>query len=157
MKESGTDLAARGGTRTRGWLRAGQAFLAAAQFGVGCWALLFPHSFFAVPWVGMGMEYNVHLMTDYGAMSLATSVALGAGALTMERTVIRTGLVVYLVFAVPHLVIHIGLVHHLAPGGRAPLLAALTVAVLIPVVLLGLTRSPRQGAAGPAQPACSRT
>ncbi|MFF2198299.1 hypothetical protein [Streptomyces sp. NPDC058157] len=105
----------------------------------------------------MGMPYNVHLMTDYGAMSLATSVALGAGALTMERTVIRTGLVVYLVFAVPHLVIHIRLMHHLAPGGRAPLLAALTVAVLIPAVLLGLTRPPRQGAAGPAQPACSRT
>ncbi|MER7343296.1 hypothetical protein ABT403_36390 [Streptomyces sp. NPDC000075] len=113
-----------------------------AQLGVGCWALLFPHSFFAVPWVGMGMAYNVHLVTDYGAMSLATAVALGAGALTMERTAIRTGLVVYLVFAVPHLAIHIRLVHHLAPGDRAPLLAALTVAVLIPTVLLWLLSPP---------------
>ncbi|MGW6705084.1 hypothetical protein ACWGDE_09350 [Streptomyces sp. NPDC054956] len=138
VKDPKTDLAARESSRTRGWLRAGQVFLAVTQFGVGCWALLFPYSFFAIPWVGMGMAYNVHLMTDYGAMSLATSVALGAGALTMQRAVISTGLVVYLVFAAPHLVIHIGLVHHLAPGHRVPLLTALTLAAVIPTALLGL-------------------
>ncbi|MEU3169621.1 hypothetical protein [Streptosporangium sp. NPDC006930] len=104
------------------WLRAGLAFLAVAQFAVGCWALLLPRSFFDIPWVGMRMPYNAHLMMDYGAMSMA-----------------RTALAVYLVFAAPHLVIHVQLLHHLTPGERVPLLAALTAAVVIPLVLLPLT------------------
>ncbi|TGB08559.1 hypothetical protein E2651_18850 [Streptomyces sp. MZ04] len=128
----------------RGLLRAGLVFLAAVQFFVGCWALLFPRSFFDVPWVGMGMSYNAHLMMDYGAMSLATSVVLGVGAVTMRQTMVRTGLAVYLVFALPHLVIHIRLLHHLTAGQRVPLLTALTAAVVIPVVLLGLTGPTRR-------------
>jgi hypothetical protein len=87
----------------RTWLRAGLTFLAVAQFGVGCWALLLPRSFFNIPWVGMHMPYNAHLMMDYGAMSLATSVALGVGVFIVRRSVVRTGLAVYLTFALPHL------------------------------------------------------
>ncbi|WP_327108301.1 hypothetical protein [Nonomuraea glycinis] len=123
----------------RTWLRAGLAFLAVAQFAVGVWALLFPRSFFDIPWVGMRMPYNAHLMMDYGAMSLATSVVLAVSFFTVRRSMARTALAVYLVFAVPHLVIHIQLLHHLTPGERVPLLAGLTAAVLIPLVLLPLT------------------
>ncbi|AJT63257.1 hypothetical protein T261_1571 [Streptomyces lydicus] len=130
----------------RSWLRTGLAFLTVAQFTVGCWALLSPRSFFDIPWVGMRMPYNAHLMMDYGAMSLATSVALGVGAVTMRQSMIRTALAVYLVFAVPHLVIHIRLLHHLTPGQRVPLLTALTAAALIPLLLLMLTgRTRREG------------
>lgn len=128
------------------WLRSGLAFLAAVQFAVGCWALLAPRSFFDISWVGMGMHYNAHLMMDYGAMSLATSVVLGVAAVTMVQLMIRTALAVYLVFAVPHLVIHIRLLHHLAPDQRVPLLTALTAAAVIPLILLGLTfRSRKEG------------
>jgi len=123
----------------RTWLRAGLAFLAVAQFAVGVWALLFPRSFFDIPWVGMRMPYNAHLMMDYGAMSLATSVVLAVSFFTVRRSMARTALAVYLVFAVPHLVIHIQLLHHLTPAERVPLLAGLTAAVLIPLVLLPLT------------------
>nr|WP_199836348.1 hypothetical protein [Streptomyces sp. NRRL F-4489] len=123
----------------RTWLRAGLAFLAAAQFTVGGWALLLPRSFFAIPWVGMHMAYNAHLMRDYGAMSLATSVALGVGAVRLRRSAARTALAVYLAFAAPHLVIHLQLMHHLAPADRVPLLTALTAAVAIPLALLPLT------------------
>ncbi|MET8000577.1 hypothetical protein [Nonomuraea glycinis] len=123
----------------RTWLRAGLAFLAVAQFAVGVWALLFPRSFFDIPWVGMRMPYNAHLMMDYGAMSLATSVVLAVSFFTVRRSMARTALAVYLVFAVPHLVIHIQLLQHLTPGERVPLLAGLTAAVLIPLVLLPLT------------------
>lgn len=125
--------------KARTWLRAGLAFLATAQFGVGCWALLLPRSFFNIPWVGMHMPYNAHLMMDYGAMSLATSVALGVGVFIVRRSVIRAGLIVYLTFALPHLAIHVRLLHHLTPGQRVPLLIALTAAVVIPLVLLPLT------------------
>ncbi|MFF5115101.1 hypothetical protein [Streptosporangium sp. NPDC000509] len=121
------------------WLRAGLAFLAVAQFVVGGWALSSPRSFFDIPWVGMRMPYNAHLMMDYGAMSLATSVVLGVSFFIVRRSIARTALAVYLVFAVLHLVIHVQLLHHLTPGERVPLLAALTVAVVIPLVLLPLT------------------
>ncbi|MEU4766231.1 hypothetical protein AB0H12_23540 [Actinosynnema sp. NPDC023794] len=129
--------------RTEKLLRAGIAFLTATQFGVGCWALFLPRSFFDVPWVGMHMPYNAHLMMDYGAMSLATSVVLGVAVLTTERLVVRTALVTYLMFAVPHLVIHLRLSHHLAPADRARLLIALTTAVLIPLALLLLSTRPQ--------------
>ncbi|MCG5215857.1 hypothetical protein [Streptosporangium sp. KLBMP 9127] len=125
----------------RTWLRGGLAFLAAAQFVVGCWALLLPRSFFDIPWVGMRMPYNAHLMMDYGAMSLATSVALGVSVFIVRRSMVRTALAVYLVFAVPHLVIHLRLLHHLTPGERVPLLMALSVATVIPLVLWPLTTS----------------
>ncbi|MFF3029449.1 hypothetical protein ACFVS7_00305 [Streptomyces rubiginosohelvolus] len=57
---------------------------------------------------------------------------------------IRTALTVYLVFALPHLLIHVRLLHHLTPGQRVPLLTALTAAVVIPLVLLALTRRARK-------------
>ncbi|CNG63953.1 Uncharacterised protein [Mycobacterium tuberculosis] len=120
-------------------LRAGLALLAISQFCFGCWALFAPRSFFAIPWVGMRMPYNAHLMMDYGAMSLATSVALGVSALIVRRSLARSALAVYLVFAVPHLGIHIRLLHHLAPAERVPLLIALSTAVAIMLILLFLT------------------
>lgn len=121
------------------WLRAGLAFLAVVQFAVGGWALLFPRSFFDIPWVGMRMPYNAHLMMDYGAMSLATSAVLGVSVFIVRRSMARMALAVYLVFAAPHLAIHIQLLHHLTPGERVPLLTALSAAVVIPLVLLPLT------------------
>ncbi|MFD1939673.1 hypothetical protein ACFSKW_50270 [Nonomuraea mangrovi] len=123
----------------RTWLRAGLAFLAVTQFAVGGWALLFPRSFFAIPWVGMRMPYNEHLMMDYGAMSLATSVVLGVSVFVVRRSLARTALAVYLVFAVPHLAIHLRLLDHLTPGERVPLLIGLPAAIVIPLVLLALT------------------
>ncbi|MEU4704344.1 hypothetical protein [Nonomuraea dietziae] len=123
----------------RTWLRAGLAFLAVAQFAVGGWALLFPRSFFDIPWVGMRMPYNAHLMMDYGAMSLATSVVLGVSVFIVRRSMARTALAVYLAFAAPHLAIHLQLLHHLTPGEHVPLLIALAAAVVIPLVLLPLT------------------
>ena len=123
----------------RTWLRSGLAFLCVVQFAVGVWALLFPRSFFDIPWVGMRMAYNAHLMMDYGAMSLATSVVLGVSVFVFRRSMARTALAVYLVFAAPHLVIHIRLMHHLTPGERVPLLTGLAAAVAIPLVLFPLT------------------
>ncbi|WP_035697466.1 hypothetical protein [Glycomyces tenuis] len=121
------------------WLRSGLAFLAVVQFAVGCWALVLPRSFFDIPWVGMRMPYNAHLMMDYGAMSLATSVVLGVSAVVMGRIMTRTALAVYLVFAVPHLAIHLSMLHHLKPDERMPLVIALAAAVAIPLALLPLT------------------
>ncbi|MEV6135905.1 hypothetical protein AB0L63_07545 [Nocardia sp. NPDC051990] len=130
-----------------GWLRAGLGFLTASQLVVGVWALFFPGSFFALEVVGMGMAYNEHLMRDYGAMTLASSVVLGAATIGMSPWLTRTALVMYSVWAVPHFLIHVAMVGHLAPLTAAILLVMLGLAVLLPTGLLVLalrTASPAQ-------------
>lgn len=137
--------------RARGVLRVGLAFLGASQLAVGVWALLAPESFFGFRWVGMGMAYDVHLVADYGALSVATSVVLLVAAVTLTRTMARTALVTYLAFAVPHLVIHLRLLDHLEPAGRGPLVTALTVAVVLGVALVPLTAHARTDGEGQAE------
>lgn len=122
----------------RAWLRSGLAFLAAVQAAVGCWALLLPQSFFALPVVGMGMADNEHLMRDYGAMSLASAVVLGAAAWSLATVLVRAALLMYLVWSVPHFLIHVRLLGHLTPGQGTWLLVLLGAAVALPAALLGL-------------------
>lgn len=123
----------------RAVLRGAVVFLLATQLVIGCWALLFPRAFFAIPWVGMRMDYNEHLMLDYGAQSLALSVVLVAAVVVTTRFLVRIALGSYLVFAVAHLVIHARLLHHLTPVEGTGLMIALATAVVIPTVLLVLT------------------
>ncbi|ASR37251.1 hypothetical protein BAY61_22155 [Prauserella marina] len=118
------------------WLRLGLGFLCATQLVVGLWALVLPARFFALDVVGMGMAYNEHLMRDYGAMSLASAVVLGAATLRTRTWLTRTALVMYLTWAVPHLVVHISMIGHLAPSTAALLLTALFLAVALPSGLL---------------------
>lgn len=123
---------------TRTVLRGGLTFLAATQIAVGFWALLFPQSFFDIPWVGMRMHYNEHLMRDYGAMSLAMSVVLVAAVVFARRQLICIALTTYLVFAVSHFVIHFRMLHHLTPTEGTALMIGLGFAVAIPAALLAL-------------------
>ncbi|GAA2784201.1 hypothetical protein [Saccharopolyspora taberi] len=129
----------------RVWVRIGLVLLGVAQLGVGVWALLLPRAFFAIPVVGMGMPYNPHLMMDYGALSVATSIVLGVAAVTMRPGMIRTALAVFLAFAVPHLLIHVRFLHHLPPDQGAWLLTWLGLAVVVPVVLWVLGERARRG------------
>ncbi|HEY3712239.1 MAG TPA: hypothetical protein VGL64_22880 [Amycolatopsis sp.] len=124
----------------RQWLRAGLEFLAASQLFAGAWALFLPTRFFALDVVGMGMAYNEHLMRDYGAMTLAGAVALGAATIHMGQWLIRTALVMYLVWAVPHFFVHLTMLDHLAPATATLLVVALGLAIALPAGLLLLTR-----------------
>lgn len=122
-------------------LRAGIGFLAVIQVGVGFWALFLPASFFSLEVVGMGMAYNEHLMRDYGAMTLASAVVLGAATVLTGRTgrtLSIVALTMYLTWAVPHFVIHLMMLHHLAPMTGALLLTALGLAVTLSAALLVL-------------------
>ncbi|GAA1196770.1 hypothetical protein GCM10009675_09930 [Prauserella alba] len=123
-------------------LRGGLGFLLATQLVIGCWALLFPRAFFAIPWVGMRMDYNEHLMLDYGALSLALSVVLIAAVVVTTRSLVQIALTSYLVFAVAHVVIHARLLHHLTQAEATSLMIALGAAVAIPAGLLVLTTRP---------------
>jgi hypothetical protein len=124
----------------RQWLRAGLGFLAASQLFVGAWALFLPTRFFALDVVGMGMAYNEHLMRDYGAMTLAGAIVLSAATIHMGQWLIRTALVMYLVWAVPHFLVHLTMLDHLAPATATLLVVALGLAIALPAGLLVLTR-----------------
>lgn len=142
-----------------GWLRAGVGLLAAVQVVVGAWALFLPASFFSLEVVGMGMAYNEHLMRDYGAMTLASAVVLGAATVHMGRRSSAVALAMYLTWAVPHFVIHLTMLGHLSPSTGALLMTALGLAIALPTALLALTvrrrgrttppRWPRRTSPGP--------
>ncbi|WBB65218.1 hypothetical protein [Micromonospora sp. WMMD812] len=123
------------------WLRAGIGFLAASQVVVGAWALFFPARFFSLEVVGMGMAYNVHLMRDYGAMTLASAVVLGAATVHIKRMLAVVALAMYLTWAVPHCVVHVTILDHLAPSTGVLLITALGFTIALPAALLVLTVS----------------
>ncbi len=121
-------------------IRAGVGFLAVSQIFVGGWALFFPAEFFSLAVVGMGMSYNEHLMRDYGAMTLASAVVLGAAVAYKGRTLTRVALAMYLTWAVPHCVVHLTMLDRLAPPTAALLITGLAFAIVLPITLLVLTR-----------------
>ncbi|MFB9831522.1 hypothetical protein [Actinoallomurus acaciae] len=132
------------------WPRAGVGFLAASQAVVGTWALFFPVSFFSLEVVGMGMAYNEHLMRDYGAMTLASAVVLGAATVYPRQMLTVVALAMYLTWAVPHFVVHLTMLDHLASSTGAMLITALVLAIALAAALLvlavshGRRRSPRR-------------
>lgn len=124
------------------WLRWCLWALAAIQLVVGGWALFAPTRFFALDIVGMGMAYNGHLMMDYGAMTLASAVVLAVAAATLRPIMVRTSLAMYLVWSIPHFIIHLRMLDQLSPGTGLGLLIALGVAVLAPLALLAVSVVP---------------
>ncbi|KAA5826844.1 hypothetical protein ABT337_09025 [Saccharopolyspora hirsuta] len=119
----------------RTWLRAGLAALTFVHAATGVWTSFFPRSFYDdVPTVNDYPPFNEHLFRDFGAMNLAMAVVLGAAAVRLERTLVQIALAANLVWAVPHLVFHAA-----HPTGSA-LVAALAAVVVIPSVLLVLSR-----------------
>jgi hypothetical protein len=124
----------------RMWLRSGLLFLTITQVVVGGWILLLPHSFYALPWVGLHMPFNEHLLLDLGAMNIVVGIVLGAAAIIMELRLIRVALLAYLVLTVSHLAIHTRYLDHLPPADSALLMTVLSAAVALPAALLPLTR-----------------
>jgi hypothetical protein len=132
--------------RRDGSLRAGLALMAATVLPTGLWALASPRSFhdtFPLPgwrWVSTLGPFNEHLVRDYGAMSLALGALLATAAVHPETRLVRAALVTWLVFAVPHLVFHLGQTEHFSHAQNAAQLAGLGAQVALPVLLLLLTR-----------------
>lgn len=126
------------------WLRLGLLALAASSFYTGLWALLAPSSWFRnfpgldYEWVAALPPYNQHLAADVGQFFTAFGVLLVWSAVTLQRQLVLATLVSSLVFAVPHLIFH---ANH--PGGLEGLesvanYGALTIAVVLPLLLLVL-------------------
>jgi hypothetical protein len=133
------------GTRlTSPLLRAGLWFLTFVEFAVGLVATLAPWAFYdLVPWVNLMPPYSEHLMRDYGAMNLSLALVFVVAATTMELRMVRIALGAYLLFAIPHLIFHVAHLEKFTTAAAVGQTTALTLALLLPVALLILTRQRR--------------
>ncbi|MDX6698091.1 MAG: hypothetical protein QOE65_1488 [Solirubrobacteraceae bacterium] len=110
----------------------------------GVWALFFPRSFYddfpagRGGWVSALPAYSEHLMTDVGALFLATGVLLLAAAAWPQRRLVGITLVVWLLWAVPHTVWHLLNLDVYGTGDAIANTVALALTVLGPAGLLGL-------------------
>jgi hypothetical protein len=120
----------------RGWLRAGLWLLAGTQVVLGLWTLLLPELFWKWPWVSHLPPYNEHLLRDFGGASVALAVVLCSAAASLERRLVVTALVAYLVSSVAHLLFHAQHLEPLSAASGAGFMALLGVAVLLPAALL---------------------
>lgn len=118
----------------------------------GLYALLDPRGFYADFPVGRGWvaaipAYNPHLVTDVGALFLATGVLMLLAALWLGRRVVLAALIAWLVFAVAHLIYHLANLEPYDTGDVIGNVVSLTTSVVLPAALLALlARTPRPAA-----------
>ncbi len=124
----------------RRWLRAGLVLLA-VSYGLGGVVQLFlPKVFFDHgPWVARLPPYNEHLMTDIGALTLATVLVLVVAAVSMQVLLVRTALAACLMFGVPHFVFHATHLTHFPPADAAGQAVVLGIGIVLPLALLALS------------------
>ena len=122
-------------------LRLGLALLAAIEWILGTWTLLFPAHFYAsVPTVDLTPPYSEHLFRDFGGATLGLAIVLTAAAVWLDQRLVVVALLSYLAFAVPHLVFHLGHLHDASSAAATTLIIALVGGVLLPLWLLVLAR-----------------
>lgn len=132
-------------------LRWGLLFVAGPALMISVWGVLEPRGWYrglgwTRAWVPPHGPFNEHLVLDFHLSQLALTLVLLAAAYTLTRGLIRLGLTAWLVFALPHFVIHWNHVGVAVSPDRTLELVSLGLQVLLPLVLLGLTwKSGRSG------------
>jgi hypothetical protein len=130
----------------RRWLRGGIAVLALTPALVGLWASISPRGFYddfpglGRHWVSALGAYDEHLVRDVGALYLASLVTLGFAWAWLDRRLVQAALVSYVVAAVPHLAYHLTALDNLSTGDAVAQIAGLALNVVLPLVLLAVTR-----------------
>ena len=121
--------------------------LAAAAVQLGLWAAIWPRSFYddfpggGRTWVAVDGPFNEHLVRDFGQLNLAMAALLIAAFLRPERYIVRTAALASLLFAVPHLAYHATHLDVYETSDQVANVVLLSVAVLLPAVLvLGTAR-----------------
>ncbi len=121
-------------------LRLGLALLAATEFLLVSWTLLFPASFYAtVPTVDLTPPFSEHLFRDFGGATLGLAIVLAAAVVWTETRLVVVALLAYLTFSVPHLLFHLGHLHGADGLTGTALVVLLTGWVVLPLTLLILT------------------
>lgn len=123
--------------------------LAVSAAQPGLWALAAPRSFYddfpglGLHWVADLGPYNEHLVRDIGGFYLALAVLSMLAARSQQRPLLQATAITWLVFQVPHLLLHL----HLAPDYRAGTvlqIGVLAAQLAAAIVLLVLTRATRR-------------
>lgn len=136
-------------TRSRGPIRTLLLLLGIPQGLIGLWALLAPRSFYdGFPvgtdgWVNPLGPFDEHLVRDVGALFVGLAVLMTVAAIRLRRPLVRLAAAVWLIFAVPHAIWHLG---NLEPFGTADAIAnvaTLAWTVVGGILALALARAPR--------------
>jgi hypothetical protein len=136
-------------TRYRREIRGGLLALGLPLIFVGAWALFAPHGFYdnfptsSRHWVSALGPYDEHLVRDFGSLYLALGGLLVWAGAALSRQLVRVALVLSLVYGIPHLIFHASETDSLSTGDNVTNIALLALAVIVPVVLLALTRPAR--------------
>ena len=140
-------------TEKRGLIRAGLVAVAIPAAWVGIWALAAPRSFYdnfpgaGREWVAPLGPYDEHLVRDVGAFEFAFLGLAIFAFVTLDRRVVQATLVAFIVSTIPHLAYHATATEPLSTLDNVLSLAGLAQSVVIPLLLLPLTRAPRGEAA----------
>lgn len=112
----------------------------------GIWAVAFPQHFFSTfpgfgrRWTAAYPPYNQHLVADLGATFLTLAFLLGVGAATRNRGVRTLALLAAALFGALHLAFHVADHGNLGTQDLVASLAALTLGVIVPLVLVLVDR-----------------
>ena len=126
------------------WRTVALVVLAANAALVGVWALFAPANFYkSFPglgrsWISGDGPFNEHLVRDVGGLNLSLLVLTIAALWLGQKTMTRVAGLVWLPFALPHVIYHIAHVDHLsstfdkfAVTGSLALTAVLALAIAV--------------------------
>ncbi|GAA2189612.1 VOC family protein [Micromonospora lupini] len=123
------------------WLRGGLTTLAALQTVASVWQYVFPRSFYDdFPTVRLDPAYNEHLVSDVGGLGLALTAMLYLAAVVLDRKVVLSALVGYLIYAATHFTYHVTHVDHFSLLEALGVGTGLGIEVVLALLLLYLGR-----------------
>jgi len=123
-------------------IRVALVVLAFIALWTGLWATVSPRAFYdnfpgaGHAWVAADGPYNEHLIRDFGSLNLALAAVTIIAAVTLGRAVVIAAAVAWLVVEVPHLVYHARHLDVYDSADKPAVLAALALAVVLPIVIL---------------------
>lgn len=118
-------------------MRIGLAILGIPNLIVGGWALFAPRSWYedfpatGRGWVAVFGAYNEHFIQDIGTAYLGFGTLLVFACFRPSYLLVRGALLAFLVFAVPHLLIHVFVRESLSTTGYVGTLAPQVLAVAV--------------------------
>ena len=135
-------------------IRAGLLALAVPQVAIGIWALVSPTGWFEnFPGAGRSWlplyegDFDQHLVTDVGSAFLAIGVILVLAAVWMDRRLVLTAVIGYLVYQLPHSLFHFASDEVMTTGDRIANAVALALALFLALGIVVATLRPRGGGA----------
>jgi hypothetical protein len=118
---------------------------------VGAWAALWPRSFYddfpggGRAWVAADGPYNEHLVRDFGDLNLALAAITLVALLAFTRWVVLAAALGWIVYGTPHLIYHLRHLDLYDTSDKVANVAALVLALVLPIVVLFGSRRLRPG------------